>query len=275
MPSGLPARDYVLGHSDREIARLERQGAIFAEATEDMLRRAGLATGMHVLDVGCGAGDVALIAAKVVGRTGAVLGVDRGDAALDAARSRADTAGYDWLRFTTADITHMRDGETYDAITGRFILMHMSDPADVVGSLARRVRRGGLLVFVEMDIDHTAALPELPLLTRCLHWITTTYRRAGFETNMGSRLFAAFRGAGLTPDLHGTSRIAGGPKAVGYDFAAETIRSLLPLMEELGVTTAADVDVDTLAARLQADAIASDACIFLPRLVGAWARVPA
>jgi ubiquinone/menaquinone biosynthesis C-methylase UbiE len=265
---------YVLGHSDRELARLERQGAIFAEATEDMLRRAGLAPGMRVLDVGCGAGDVALIAAKLVGRTGTVLGVDRVDAALHSARTRANIAGYDWLRFAAADITNMRDGEKYDAVTGRFILMHLGDPSAVVRSLARQLRPGGVIAFIEMDIDRAGAFPEMPLLTRCLNWITGTYKRGGFEPNMGSRLFATFRGAGLTPDLHGMTRIAGGPRAVGYDFAAETIRSLLPSMERLGVTTAAEVDVDTLAERLRAEAIAGDHCIFLPLLIGAWAHVP-
>ena len=58
---------YPLGYSETEFKRLERQGAFLRDLTEDVLRRAGLAAGMHVLDVGCGVGDVSLLAATLVG----------------------------------------------------------------------------------------------------------------------------------------------------------------------------------------------------------------
>jgi SAM-dependent methyltransferase len=48
--------------------------------------------GMRILDVGCGAGDVALLAAELVGEAGAVVGIDRSEAAILAARPRAATA---------------------------------------------------------------------------------------------------------------------------------------------------------------------------------------
>jgi cyclopropane fatty-acyl-phospholipid synthase-like methyltransferase len=50
----------VLGHSAGELARLERQAEIFAEITENILRRAGIGRGMRILDIGCGVGDVSL-----------------------------------------------------------------------------------------------------------------------------------------------------------------------------------------------------------------------
>jgi cyclopropane fatty-acyl-phospholipid synthase-like methyltransferase len=42
--------------------------------TTRLLREIGLAQGMRVVDLGCGAGDVAMLAAEMVGPTGAVLG---------------------------------------------------------------------------------------------------------------------------------------------------------------------------------------------------------
>src|SRR5690554_3222064 len=68
---------YVLGHSEQELARLEKQGELFGAETRQVLVRAGLAPGMRVLDVGCGAGDVSLIAAELVGPAGTVIGIDR------------------------------------------------------------------------------------------------------------------------------------------------------------------------------------------------------
>ena len=52
------------------------------------------------------------------------------------------------------------------------------------------------------------------------------------------------------------------------------LRGLLPLAERLNVASPHEVQIDTLAARLHADALAADATIFLPSLVGAWTRLP-
>src|SRR6478672_10339021 len=129
MPSSGSTRTYVLGHSAGELARLEKQAEIFAEATEDVLRRAGISKGMRVLDIGCGVGDVSMIAARLVGPTGSVLGIDRAGEALDSAKRRAAGGGYDWLRFAVADLHTFTTSERFDAVMGRFILMYLTDAA--------------------------------------------------------------------------------------------------------------------------------------------------
>jgi cyclopropane fatty-acyl-phospholipid synthase-like methyltransferase len=60
--------DYVLGYNDREQLRLIRQARILAPLTESFLRSAGIVSGMRVLDIGCGMGDVTMLAAHLVGR---------------------------------------------------------------------------------------------------------------------------------------------------------------------------------------------------------------
>jgi ubiquinone/menaquinone biosynthesis C-methylase UbiE len=69
--------DYVLGHNDREQLRLIRQARILAPFTDSFLRAAGIASGMRVLDIGCGMGDVTMLAAQLVGPTGSVVSVDQ------------------------------------------------------------------------------------------------------------------------------------------------------------------------------------------------------
>jgi hypothetical protein len=68
---------YALGHSPRELERLAVQARLVDPITRAFLREAGIAPGMRVLDVGCGAGDVAFLAADLVGRDGAVIGIER------------------------------------------------------------------------------------------------------------------------------------------------------------------------------------------------------
>ena len=62
--------DYVLGNAESEQKRLVLQAAILRGWTEKFLRAAGLQAGMRVLDIGCGMGDVAFLAAELVGPAG-------------------------------------------------------------------------------------------------------------------------------------------------------------------------------------------------------------
>jgi ubiquinone/menaquinone biosynthesis C-methylase UbiE len=264
---------YILGHTIEEMSRLERQGSLFAEETDHLFRRAGLSAGMTVLDVGCGVGDVALIAAKIVGRAGRVVGIDRSLDAIQWARRRAERLGYDWLEFQHADVVGFGGSGPFDAVIGRFILLHVRESVALLRSLRSCVAPGGLMAFLEFDIETAAAVPEMPLLTRCLQWISQTYRHDGIEPNMGSHLYAAFRKAGLTPEMSGSCRIEAPPATDVFIFAAETVRSLLSRIIDLGLATAEEVDVDTLASRLSAQSVEGDHCIFLPRMVGAWATV--
>src|SRR4030095_13108573 len=96
--------DYVLGHANQELARLVSQGSFFGELTEQVLRAAGLAPGMHVLDVGCGAGDVSFLAASLVGPHGSVLGIDRSMEAVGLATQRASAARLANVRFEVRDV---------------------------------------------------------------------------------------------------------------------------------------------------------------------------
>ena len=67
---------YVLGHTDAELKRLAAQARLIDPITRRFLVSAGISEGMRVLDVGSGAGDVAILLAGLVGPTGEVVGTD-------------------------------------------------------------------------------------------------------------------------------------------------------------------------------------------------------
>ena len=56
--------DYPLGYSEQEARRLTEQAALLEELTAAVFQRAGIREGMTVLDLGCGVGDVTLLAAR-------------------------------------------------------------------------------------------------------------------------------------------------------------------------------------------------------------------
>ena len=128
---------YVLGHADVEVQRLLLQGRLYDDYTEHALRLAGLRPGMRVLDIGCGPGDVSFIAARLVGPTGTVLGVDAAPEMVELARARAAERGLSAVHFTQAAIDAIALDEPVDAVVGRLILMHLPDPAATLRHLAR------------------------------------------------------------------------------------------------------------------------------------------
>jgi protein-L-isoaspartate O-methyltransferase len=67
---------YAMGRSEAGTDRLIRQSGFYAPFTQRLFEQAGLGPGIRVLDVGTGAGDVALMAAEMVGASGSVVGVD-------------------------------------------------------------------------------------------------------------------------------------------------------------------------------------------------------
>ena len=93
----------------REIQRLIHQAAIIRPTTERLFREIGLRPGMRVLDLGCGAGDVSILAAELVGPKGVVMGIDRNPEVLSVARERSREARSKQIEFKEASVESLSD----------------------------------------------------------------------------------------------------------------------------------------------------------------------
>jgi 2-polyprenyl-3-methyl-5-hydroxy-6-metoxy-1,4-benzoquinol methylase len=132
---------YILGHSQEEIRRLILQAAILRPFTEHLLRNAEIGPGMRVLDLGCGAGDVSMLAAEMVGR----VGIDRNPPVIALATKRARTAGLGHVTFRDVSVDAFSDADPFDCVIGRYVLIHQADPVDFLRTAARFVRPWGPL----------------------------------------------------------------------------------------------------------------------------------
>lgn len=92
---------------------------------------------------------------------------------------------------------------------------------------------------------------------------------------MGLKLYQTFIRAGLpVPQMSMSAQVEGGADSPAYEYIAQTVRSFLPMMEELGVATAGEVQFETLAKRMRDEIVSEDGVVILPNLVGAWTRKP-
>jgi SAM-dependent methyltransferase len=266
---------YVMGYSAEERERLIQQAGLFGPITERFLRTAGLGSGMRVLDVGCGVGDVSMLCARLVGAEGEIVGMDRDPAALARARERAVAAELPNVRFIAGDFRELPPGEPFDAVVGRAVLMYAADPAQALRSLLPQLRSGGIVAFQEFDYTTLVAVPSVPLMEQLADWWRRTAGQAGIELQMGFKLFPAYVAAGLPgPEMHGETILGGGPDFAGYAYLAGVFRSILPLMERFGIATARAVDIDSLADRLREETAVRGSVITLQMAVGARTRQP-
>jgi SAM-dependent methyltransferase len=267
---------YVLGHSGAELQRLTSQARFIGDLTEEVLRRAGLSAGMHVLDLGCGTGDVSFLAASLVGNDGFVLGIDQAASAIHTARARAQQLGFGNVRFDVSGIAEFDLFDTVDAVIGRLILLHMPDRVEVLRRIAHEARSGTLIVFHEMDLSTARSVPDAPLCREGMRVISETFLKLGVEIDMGSKLYPTFLHAGLpAPQMLLSARIEGGPDAFVYQYMTDVIMTLLPAAERFGIATAQALGIDTFAERLRDQVVSLDGVMQPPAYVGAWTRVGA
>jgi len=108
--------------------------------------RLPLAPGGAVLDLCCGAGASAVPAARAVGPSGRVLGIDAAAPLLDLARARAAAEGLANLGFRNGDATRtgLPDG-SFDAVVCVFGVFFAPDMAAFAREMWRLVRPGGVL----------------------------------------------------------------------------------------------------------------------------------
>jgi ubiquinone/menaquinone biosynthesis C-methylase UbiE len=269
------ASTYVLGHADIEIQRLLLQGRLYNDHTEHALRLAGLRPGMRVLDVGCGPGDVSFVAARLVGPSGTVLGVDAAGDVVEFARTRAAERGLSTVKFEQTTIADIAVDEV-DAVIGRLILMHLPDPVSTLRQLAGLVRPGGLIAFCEFDIGAVRSIPDSPLSQVLVNAIVRAFQGVGLDPAFGATLHTLFRQAGLgAPQLTLAAPVGTANDAEAWAYAVEVWRLLFPLAGQLGLVTDELADIDTLLPRMLEKATAADAIVVLPPMITAWTSVRA
>jgi SAM-dependent methyltransferase len=270
----LSSSDYLFAQAPDETKRLKRQSEFFHGFTSAFLEFANVTTGMKVLDVGTGIGDVAFLRAERVGPQGMVVGVDINPAMIDFARQRAQVSGVTNVKFIQGNIVDAPLDDQCDAVVGRLVLMYLKDRVGALRRLGQRLRPGGILAFQELDLTlaGTSSLPA-PLFELVGTRLTQVFKRAGLDTQ-GLNLFHLFLEAGLpTPDMELMTAVGGGPDWDGYEQLADLTTALLPLMLNFGIATPEAVQVETLHQRLREEAATQHNVVMIHGLMNVWTRI--
>src|SRR5262245_60608970 len=143
----LPVMDPQNQHTRQVVDQFSRQAVYFAklpgheEATQLLLRMAGVTATDHVLDVACGAGAVACAAARVARR---VTGIDLTPAMIERAAALQAELGLANIAWHVGDVTRLPSpADQFDVVLTRYSLHHFLQPAEVLKEMARVCKPSG------------------------------------------------------------------------------------------------------------------------------------
>jgi SAM-dependent methyltransferase len=149
----------LLGYDEETVAAVPSESRDSFAGTGNPFLAGPLRRGERVVDVGCGAGFDTLIAARQVGPSGRVVGVDMTPAMLARARAGAAAAGlaHVELREGFAEALPVPDGWA-DVVISNGVLNLMPDKPAALGEMGRVLRPGGRLQVGDLLVQRP--LPE-------------------------------------------------------------------------------------------------------------------
>lgn len=162
-----------------------------------------LASGMDVLDVGCGPGSITAGFADLVA-PGTVTGIDR-SADVVAQASAAHTSVRNAV-FTEGNIYDLDfPDETFDVVHAHQVLQHLTDPVAALREMRRVVRPGGVVAVRDADFHAMTWFPASPALTEWMELYQRIARGNNAEPDGGRHLLSWAQEAGFTETEVSTS----------------------------------------------------------------------
>ncbi|CAK4033947.1 Hypothetical predicted protein [Lecanosticta acicola] len=165
--------------------------------------------GIRILDVGCGAGKMAIDLAKRLGPAGEVVGVDLSAAILSSARAQAEMETTANVRFLQGDVYSLPleaaaaaggGGGGFDVVSTHQVLAHCREPVRAIKELMRAARKGGgggMLCLREGDLLTAKFFPEDAVLGECFDVIRRVHASQGGAVEAGRQLQRWVREAGV------------------------------------------------------------------------------
>lgn len=186
--------DYIFQGGAGAAERLSSVNQILGVHSRSCLTEAGLRAGSHVIDVGCGTGEMTLWLAKTVGDGGSVVAIDPDPRQVAVTRRSLEANGCGNVALMVCGVpTDELPRETFDLAYVRLVLMHVREPEAALCSVIKTLKRGGTLVCEEATASSAFACPPSPVITRVGALFSALGQLSKADFDIGDRLFGLVR----------------------------------------------------------------------------------
>lgn len=190
--------NYALGYSRRELERIGFQARMLNPITANMLRACGISAGKHVLDIGCGSGEVSRLAARLVGKEGRVTGVEQSPVALEHALKMNKDFEIKNIDYINDRLENIILEKSFDIVVGRAVLLFQEDVQIFLRKASQFVVPGGYLAFHEIDdARQFQSYPPVDLWDRTMAELLRRLREGCPQYDITQRFAREFCEAGL------------------------------------------------------------------------------
>jgi SAM-dependent methyltransferase len=157
-----------------------------------------LQRGMHLVDLGCGAGSLTCDFARLIA-PGEVLGVDASRDAIDRARALAEQSGLSNVRFEVADINELKlPSEHFDVTHFSNVLRYLREPEQVVQLAFGCLKSGGMIAACEAHhAGNWVTGPKAESIVLITRVVQEENEARGGDSLLGGRLPVIFHAAGF------------------------------------------------------------------------------
>lgn len=166
-------------------------------SSQSFLRKVGIKSGMKILDIGCGNGQMSIWFAKQVGRHGKVYAVDASSEQLSVAKLRAKIKNINNIEFIQSSVYDLTFApKSFDLIYCRYFLIHLANPKMALTILYKLLKSAGIMVCEEPTMSTSFCYPhsQAYIASRKLLWETAKIRKLDFE--IGIKLYSIFSALG-------------------------------------------------------------------------------
>ena len=195
-------RAKAIGYSEEEI-RSVPESALMGLGCGNPTALADLKEGETVLDLGCGGGLDVFLAARKVGRSGKVIGIDATPAMVEKAKAVAAKAGYENVEFRVGRIEALPlADQSVDMILSNCVMNHAADKQAAFREAWRVLRAGGRMLISDLVTEGRLPPPDTPGLEIWTDWLAVATGRREYLDAIAK---AGFREVTILDERHWSS----------------------------------------------------------------------
>jgi len=190
-------KTYIIEGGEEGKKRLNVLSEILYDYTKSVIEEDGKITGKKFLDVGSGGGNVALMAAKMVGETGHVTAIDFDAEIVRLAEAEAKSQNVLNIQYAVTDAYKIDYNGEFDIAYSRFLLSHLEKPEMVLNNMLKSLKPGGRIIVEDIDFSGHFCYPPCSAFDAYIEYYITAAKNTGQNPTMGLSLFQLFKTAGI------------------------------------------------------------------------------